>query len=235
MESRADRYNRARLRVGWNNKVREVWDRVAFVDTGASPVGAVTSGQTVCVQTAVDLAGLNPEDVRVEAVMGPIGATGFLDESIFPMYNRAELDHYIALGELPYVHEKSAIARSFISTHPAWFVQMSARRFVRFWAGSGNSPGSPIYVLHACLTTALGLTGLILLWRRRPHVEAILFAMPLILFPLPYYITHAEFRYRLNLDPILTVLAAVALSALLAKPYLPVLIKAWIPLLAKAE
>jgi hypothetical protein len=41
---------------------------------------------------------------------------------------------------------------------------------------------------------------------------AVLFLLPLIVFPLPYYITHAEFRYRLVVDPLLTILAAYALS-----------------------
>ena len=61
--------------------MREVWDRVYFVDTGASPMGAVTSGQPVAIQTAIDLAGLVADDVRVEAVMGPIGATGYLEDA----------------------------------------------------------------------------------------------------------------------------------------------------------
>jgi hypothetical protein len=41
---------------------------------------------------------------------------------------------------------------------------------------------------------------------------AVLFLLPLFLFPLPYYITHAEFRYRLVVDPLLTILAASALG-----------------------
>jgi len=43
---------------------------------------------------------------------------------------------------------------------------------------------------------------------------AVLMALPLLLFPLPYYITHAEFRYRLNIDPLLTILAAYAVTQL---------------------
>ena len=49
-----------------------------------------------------------------------------------------------------------------------------------------------------------------LLQRRRPNVAA-LFWLPLLLFPLPYYITHAEFRYRLIIDPLLTILGAYAI------------------------
>jgi hypothetical protein len=39
-------------------------------------------------------------------------------------------------------------------------------------------------------------------------------ALPMLLFPLPYYITHAEFRYRVILDPLLTILAAYAVTQL---------------------
>jgi hypothetical protein len=41
---------------------------------------------------------------------------------------------------------------------------------------------------------------------------ALLFSLPLLFFPLPYYITHAEFRYRLVIDPLLTILGAYALA-----------------------
>jgi hypothetical protein len=41
-----------------------------------------------------------------------------------------------------------------------------------------------------------------------------LIAIPMLLFPLPYYITHAEFRYRLNIDPLMTILAAYAITQL---------------------
>jgi starch phosphorylase len=81
VESSLDHYQSARQRVNWNNKVRQVWDRVNFVDTGASPTGAVTSGHPVAIQTSIDLAGLEADDVRVEAVLGPIGATGHLEDA----------------------------------------------------------------------------------------------------------------------------------------------------------
>ena len=58
------------------------------------------------------------------------------------------------------------------------------------------------------LTTALGTLGGWHLWQRRRLSLAAWSLLPLILFPLPYYITHAEFRYRLVVDPLLTILAA---------------------------
>lgn len=137
------------------------------------------------------------------------GATGRLDQSIYPMLNQHELDLYKAQGEVAYVRTKSTAAWSYIGSHPGWFADMTARRIFRFWAGTGNVDGSPLYEIHALTTTLLGLLGLALLFRRGRSL-AVLFALPLLLFPLPYYITHAEFRYRLNLDPVLTVLAGYA-------------------------
>ncbi len=85
------RFESARRRVKWSGKVREAWDRVHFVETGPAPTGPVTSGVTVPVRATVDLAGLDPEDVRVELVMGRVGASGSLEETevmVLPVVER---------------------------------------------------------------------------------------------------------------------------------------------------
>ena len=149
--------------------------------------------------------------VGLELWMGNrAGATGFLDESVFPIFNRGEYDQYVAQGEVAYMHNKSALAREYIRAHPSEFLRLSGVRFIRFWTGSGSREGSVIFVLHAVLTTVVGTAGAWRLWQRRRFSLAILFLLPLMLFPLPYYITHAEFRYRLVIDPLLTILAAYA-------------------------
>lgn len=140
-------------------------------------------------------------------------ATGYLEESLFPTFNPDELREYVRLGERAYVAQKAAEARRYISSHPIAFLTLSLRRFARFWTGSGTRGGSPIFILHACISTTLGLIGLGFLAWRRPAI-ALLFALPMLIFPLPYYITHAEFRYRLVIDPLLTILAACAVSGL---------------------
>jgi 4-amino-4-deoxy-L-arabinose transferase-like glycosyltransferase len=149
--------------------------------------------------------------VGLELWMGNrAGATGFLDESVFPIFNRGEYDQYVAQGEVAYMHNKSALARKYIRAHPSEFLRLSGVRFIRFWTGSGSREGSVIFVLHAVLTTVVGTAGAWRLWQRRRFSLAIFFLLPLMLFPLPYYITHAEFRYRLVVDPLLTILAAYA-------------------------
>jgi hypothetical protein len=144
-------------------------------------------------------------------------ATGYLEESLFPTFNTVELQKYVHEGEVAYVTEKSSEAEDYIETHPVTFISLTLRRFVRFWTGSGSHNGSPFFILHACISTALGLVGLGFLARRQPAI-ACLCALPLLFFPVPYYLTHAEFRYRLVLDPLLTVLAACGVGALLDWP-----------------
>jgi hypothetical protein len=141
-------------------------------------------------------------------------STGYLDESLFPTFNPAELQDYVRLGEVAYVEKKSSEARHYISSHVIEFLSLSLRRMVRFWTGSGTLGGSPIFILHACITTFLGFIGIGLIARKQPAI-ACLCLLPLLLFPLPYYITHAEFRYRLIIDPLLTVFAAYAISTFL--------------------
>ncbi len=139
------------------------------------------------------------------------GASGYLQEQLFPMYNQDELAEYRRMGEIAYTTHKSALARQFIRTHPLPFLRMTGLRVLRFWTGTGTQRGSSFFALHACFTSLFGLGGLCLLWRQRYHALATLFAGPLLLFPLPYYCTHAEFRYRLVLDPLLTLLTSYCL------------------------
>jgi 4-amino-4-deoxy-L-arabinose transferase-like glycosyltransferase len=141
------------------------------------------------------------------------GASGFLDESQFPIFNRGEYDQYVAKGEVAYMQGKSALAEAYIRSHPSAFLRLSAVRFFRFWTGTGNKYGSVIFALHAVFTTSLGFMGVWRLVREGRLRLAVLFVLPLMVFPLPYYITHAEFRYRLVIDPLLTILAAYALTS----------------------
>ena len=140
------------------------------------------------------------------------GATGFLDESQFPIFNKYEYADYVAKGEVAYMRDKSDLAKSYIRAHPGEFLRLSAIRFLRFWTGTGTKDGSVFFAIHAVLTTFLGLFGLWRLLREGRRSLAILFSLPLVFFPLPYYITHAEFRYRLVIDPLLTILAAYAVA-----------------------
>ena len=139
------------------------------------------------------------------------GSDGYLNQSLFPSYNRQELANYRAMGEVAYMAHKQQLALAFIRTRPSTFLRLTCTRILRFWLGSGSRFGSPWYIVHATVTSLLGFAGLCMLYRSHQRsVQLIL--IPVLLFPLPYYITHAEFRYRLILDPVLAAVGARALD-----------------------
>src|SRR5208337_1410945 len=77
----ANDFREARAEAAWNERVKQVWDQVRFVDTGMAPVGTIMSERPVPVRAAIDLAGLQPTEVRVEVVMGRVGADGGLEDT----------------------------------------------------------------------------------------------------------------------------------------------------------
>lgn len=143
------------------------------------------------------------------------GATGFLDQSLFPTYNAAELADYRNRGEIAYMASKSHLASHFIQAHPVYFALLSGRRLLRFWTGTGTRGGSVLFNVHAVVSSCSAFCGLFLLWRRGQRRHCVSATIILLLFPLPYYITHAEFRYRLVVDPMLTALGAPAIQWIL--------------------
>ena len=74
-------FTMVREKARWNARIRELWDRVRFVEAGPGPTGTVISGRPVPVRAAIDLAGLTPEDVRVEVVMGSVDNNGHLEQT----------------------------------------------------------------------------------------------------------------------------------------------------------
>lgn len=139
------------------------------------------------------------------------GAAGYLDETAFPTANAGELARYRVRGEVGYDAEKMRLAKQAIATEPGRFARLTMLRTWRFWSGTGNRNGSVFFGLHGVMTMLLGGLGMWLLLRHRRR-EAMYFLAALAMFPLPYLITHAEFRYRLVIDPVLCVLGAIWLN-----------------------
>ena len=80
-ETRSENFTRSRNRAAWNNQVQAAWPQVRFVEMSAAPHGPLFSGETMPMRVLVDLAGLVPADVRVEAVVGRIDSDGALGDA----------------------------------------------------------------------------------------------------------------------------------------------------------
>jgi starch phosphorylase len=74
-------YALSREKTKWNARVREVWDRVRFVDAGPGPSGSLIAGMPITLRAAIHLAGLAPTDVRAEVVIGRVDSNGNLEET----------------------------------------------------------------------------------------------------------------------------------------------------------
>jgi 4-amino-4-deoxy-L-arabinose transferase-like glycosyltransferase len=140
------------------------------------------------------------------------GATSLDDPSLYPVTNRPEFNAYASKGEVVFMKDKFTAATANIESHPREFLRLSAVRFARYWTGTGST--SLFLALHSILTTLLAIAGLWMLWKQKRRSLATLFFLPLLLFPLPYYITHAEVRFRIIVEPITTILAAYAIVQL---------------------
>ena len=74
-------YSLSRETGKWNARIREAWDRVRFIDSGAGPSGSLVSGHAVPLRAVIDLAGLSATDVRVEVVVGSVDSNGHLENT----------------------------------------------------------------------------------------------------------------------------------------------------------
>ncbi|HLY21599.1 MAG TPA: glycosyltransferase family 39 protein [bacterium] len=129
-------------------------------------------------------------------------------QRIHPAVNPAEMARYRTLGELRYMAEKRRQALDFITRHPALFARRTATHVLYFWFGAGM-PARVIRFPEVLfgLPAFVAIPGLWLAIARRSPA-AFPFTAVVALFPLVYYVTHPDLRFRHLIEPELMVLAA---------------------------
>ncbi len=80
-EISGNNFEAARNKTMWDSRMRDSWDQIRFVSLGEGPGDQVISGSAVPLRATLDLAGLSPQEVRVEAVIGQIGVNGQLQST----------------------------------------------------------------------------------------------------------------------------------------------------------
>jgi hypothetical protein len=139
---------------------------------------------------------------------------------LHPMTNVRELIPLILNGEPNYNREKQREAIAFIEAHPRLFLKNVKERIEDTWAATYDSRTEPWIVmlglsrLDVWFCTAfsvLAWAGMILALRSGWR-GALPIATCLILFPLPYYITHTALRYRHPIDPLMAIFTTYAIA-----------------------
>jgi len=141
---------------------------------------------------------------------------------LHPMNRYRERVKLILSGEPNYNREKVREAMAFIETHPRVFMKNLFDRFVDNWAATYDSHADIwIPILHlsradvwfCSVFSVLSFAGMILALRAN-FPDSLPLAMCLLLFPIPYYITHTTLRYRHPIDPFMTLFTVYAIVRL---------------------
>ena len=140
------------------------------------------------------------------------------DPEAHPASNAAEMQKYQRMGEVSYIAEKHDLAIAFISHHPFLFLGSTAHRIIRFWTGYWSFSRDylryePLDVpnIPFCIFLFWALVrGLRRCWRENWSM-ALPYLLSVLIFPLPYYLTHASMDYRQPLEPIVIMLVTVGL------------------------
>lgn len=152
-----------------------------------------------------------------------IGNNGYsarwVNSALHPNHNDAELEEYEKFGEVAYMAHKRQQAVDYIRAHPGWYVRMTLRRVLYIWTGYWSldraylkdEPLDPPNILVATTFSVLALLGLRRVFRL-DWALAVRFVIVLACFPLVYYLSHPETYYFRPVDPLLVVLAAVAVA-----------------------
>lgn len=134
-----------------------------------------------------------------------------------PAVNPAEYAKYRRLGELAYIDQAGQAAREFIRQDPGEFAHLCWVRFTGFWDGTpmGYSPNPWPWTPGTFLfTSLLALAGL--LWATRSHVRGAGLFWWMAIYPLPYYITYPQARYRHAIEPEMLLLSVYVVAAAIA-------------------
>jgi hypothetical protein len=114
----------------------------------------------------------------------------------------------LVAGETEYMRRARAEALDWIRHNPAQFLRLSALRLAHFWCGSLHRP---LTVAGTSLLTILSLLGLWRLWPGLSGPQRAALGIPLVTFPLVYYLVSYMPRYRVPIDWILLILAGAAI------------------------
>ncbi|MGA9570263.1 MAG: glycosyltransferase family 39 protein [Candidatus Acidiferrales bacterium] len=145
---------------------------------------------------------------------------------LHPIYNAAEREKYVSLGEIAYMQQKKQEAIAYMLSHPAREAHLILYRAISIWSGGTPYPledflGTPSLrfrtILAFNIVATLGtIFGIIILFRERSPFAIPIAAFPLI-YPWAYYLTLALPRYRLPIDPIIMLLLAISIQHMVQK------------------
>lgn len=150
-----------------------------------------------------------------------VGNTGDLSD-VYPDWahpgrNPQQLAQYQRLGETAYLARMRDLSLEFIRSYPGYFGWLTAKRVIYTWTGFWST--DPVYrknepfqfpnTFFCTAVSVLAFLGLRHLWREKNPWTAV-YVIPLLIYPIVFYITHPGIDYRHPIDPMMVILVATA-------------------------
>ncbi len=145
---------------------------------------------------------------------GP-GADGTWMEYLHPTQNTFAMQQYESMGELAYVQMRKRQAVEYIKQDYGRFLVLCIKRFVYFWAGPPKATQPPwmSQVKNSLFLASSVLTfwGLGRALRQKRSGSGLMFWM-ILLYPAIYYAVFPNPRYRVPIEPVMTVLCVFVIT-----------------------
>ena len=141
------------------------------------------------------------------------GAAATFEEMLahhVPRHPKGQLSEALQLqemGEIEYMRQAQSEALEWISTNPGDFIRLTLQRFANVWVGPLHGPKVAAGVFALTILAGWGA------WRTFSSLtipQRASFLIPLVTYPLIYYIVAYMPRYRVPIDWILFILAGAA-------------------------
>jgi 4-amino-4-deoxy-L-arabinose transferase-like glycosyltransferase len=145
---------------------------------------------------------------------GP-GADGTWMEYLHPTQDVYAMRQYSAMGELAYVSMRKQQALDFIQASYPRFAGLCLKRFIYYWAGPPKA--TQPWWLNDAKNSLFLVSSVLMFWGlgralRRGNSGAGLFFWLILLYPAIYYIVFPSPRYRVPIEPEMTILCVFLLT-----------------------
>jgi len=136
-----------------------------------------------------------------------------LNLSALPTNNPNELRKVQLVGEPAYMAEKQREAGDFVAQYPLRFAALTLRRILYTWTNLWDFRArwtlDELGVPHILLYTTLSLLAFAGFgWAIQNNLDGLVpLAILLVCFPMIFYISYSDFRYRHSIDPVVVIFA----------------------------
>ena len=148
-------------------------------------------------------------ELRMGNHEGAAAAMEIMDITQPGLHPRSHLQEALKLkemGEVNYMRQALNETITWIGQNPGEFLKLTFLRFLHWWLGPLHKPTIAAYVT---LLTILAILGIRRMYTTLSPPQRTVILVPLLTFPLIYYLVPYMIRYRVPIDGIMLILAGV--------------------------